>query len=106
LLEGADALGTSIDWLLSNFASNARAAHAAAVPYLELWGVDVGGWQLARAAEIASRQLTKGEGDAEFLRAKIATAQFYAANILPQATALARSIDGAQGALALAAEQF
>jgi len=107
LSEGAEALESSIDWLLANFASNSRAAHAAAVPYLELWGVVTGGWQLARAADIAARELAQKQGDAEFLRAKIATAQFYATNILPQAAALARTIDqGAQGALALTAEQF
>ena len=33
-----------------------RAAHAAAVPYLKLWGLAAGGWQMGRAALAAARR--------------------------------------------------
>ena len=48
-----------------------------------------------------------GDGDTEFLRAKVATARFYAEALLPQAEALAQSITGgSDAALALTADQF
>jgi hypothetical protein len=66
-----------------------------------------GGWQMARAALVASRQLTDRVGDTDFLRAKLATAVYYAECLLPQADGLARTItDGSDAALALTAEQF
>ena len=36
-----------------HLAQHTRAAHAGAVPYLKLWGIVAGGWQLGRAALIA-----------------------------------------------------
>jgi butyryl-CoA dehydrogenase len=93
--------------MLSTYPGDARAAHASAVPYLELWGVAVGGWQMARAAKIAVDQLESGEGNATFLRAKIATARYYAECLLPQADALAQSVvNGSTTVLTLSADQF
>jgi alkylation response protein AidB-like acyl-CoA dehydrogenase len=100
-------LQNAIDWVVAKFDGNVRVAHAAAVPYLELWGLTAGGWQMGRAALIAADEIASGSGDAEFMRAKIATARFYAENLLPRAEALEQSItDGSEAALALAAEQF
>jgi alkylation response protein AidB-like acyl-CoA dehydrogenase len=100
-------LQNAIDWVVATFDSKVRVAHAAAVPYLRLWGLAAGGWQMGRAALIAAEKLASGSGDARFLRAKIATARFYAENLLPQAEALEQSItEGSDSALALAAEQF
>ncbi len=107
LAEGVDALARAIDWMVPAFGEKSRDAHAVAVPYLRLWGVVAGAWQLGRAALIASRHLHEGNGDARFLRAKLLTARFYADNLLPQAGALSRSIvHGGESALALPAEQF
>ena len=50
--------------------ASTRAAHAAAVPYLQMWGLVAGGWQLARGALIASKQLADGEADASFFAAR------------------------------------
>ncbi|MEP6679566.1 MAG: acyl-CoA dehydrogenase, partial [Betaproteobacteria bacterium] len=101
------ALQAAIDWLVPAYGSSVRLAHAAAVPYLKLWGLTAGGWQMGRAALVAADHLAKSEGDAEFLRAKIATARFYAECLLPQAEAFAQSItEGSDSVLALSAEQF
>jgi alkylation response protein AidB-like acyl-CoA dehydrogenase len=100
-------LQSAIDWLVPAYGKNVRVAHAAAVPYLKLWGLLVGGWQLGRGALIASERLSAGEGDGDFFRAKITTARFYAEALLPQAEALAQSIiEGSDAALALTADQF
>ena len=42
---------------------------------------------MARAARIARDLLSAGEENAAFLRAKIATARFYAEHVLPEAEA-------------------
>jgi len=101
------ALQSAIDWIVSTSAANARTAYAGSVPYLKLWGIVAGGWQMGRAAMVAVDKLARGEGDAAFMRAKIATARFYAENLLPLAEAHAQSaIGGSQATLALGADQF
>jgi acyl-CoA dehydrogenase len=101
------ALQSAIDWMVSTRAANARTAYAGSVPYLKLWGIVAGGWQMGRAAMVAVDKLARGEGDAAFMRAKIATARFYAENLLPLAEAHAQSaIGGSQATLALGADQF
>jgi len=77
------------------------------VPYLKLCGTVAGGWLMARAALVAESKLAAGEGDAEFYRAKIATARFYAEHILPQSAALSSEVvNGAGSVLALTEAQF
>jgi acyl-CoA dehydrogenase len=101
------ALQNAIDWMLASYAAKPRTALAGSVPYLNLWGVVCGGWQMARAAKVAVDRLAQGEGDATFMRTKIATARFYAESLLPLAEAYAQAVvSGSPGALALTAEQF
>jgi hypothetical protein len=100
-------LQTAIEWLVPAFGRQPRAAHAGAVPYLKLWGLVAGGWQLGRAALIAHAQLESGADDASFLRAKIATARFYAECLLPQASGYAHAVThGGDSVLALPVEAF
>ena len=97
----------AIDWVLTTFGNNPRVAYAGSVPYLKLWGLCTGGWQMGRAALIAADKLATGNGDDAFMRAKIATAHYYAECLLPQVEALAQGVvDGSTTVLALPAEQF
>jgi hypothetical protein len=101
-----EGLALATQWVVDNFPQNPDAVAAVSVPYLKLWGTVAGGWQMARAALIAESKLGAG-GDAEFYRAKIATARFYAEHILPQSTALASEVvSGAASVLALNEAQF
>jgi len=101
------ALQTAIDWIVQTFGTNPRAAHASSVPYLKLWGLCAGGWQMGRAALVATEKLKSDAGDVAFLRAKIATARFYAECLLPQADAYAQAVvGGSASVLAIPAEQF
>jgi len=102
----ATALGDAVDWVVPAFGEQTRVAHAASVPYLRLWGLVAGGWQLARGAQIAAKRLADKTGDATFCRGKIATARFYAQCLLPQASGLAHAIARSDAVLALADEQF
>ena len=69
----------------------ARAA-AVSVPFLKLCGCVMGGWLLAKSADIAARKLAAGDADREFLAGKLASARFYAEQVLPQAAALAQVV--------------
>jgi len=107
LAAAVTALNEAVEWIVATYGKDTRAAHAASVPYLKLWGLSAGGWQMARAALIAQKRLAEGKGDADFHRAKIATARFYADYFLPQTVALKHAIVTAgESVLALATEQF
>src|ERR1700729_1512459 len=82
-------------------------AFACSVPYLRLWGAVAGGWQMARAARIAADKIAAGDSEAEFYRAKLATAAFYATHVLSQAEWYrAQIVDGAGDVMALSDAQF
>jgi hypothetical protein len=56
---------------------------------------------------VAEDQLAAGEGDAEFLQAKVTTARFYAEHLLSKAPATRDAIvDGAESVTALALDAF
>jgi alkylation response protein AidB-like acyl-CoA dehydrogenase len=98
---------SALAWLLRSYAPNPRDTFAGSVPYLESWGYLCGGWQMGRAALVAASKLAAGEGDPQFLRAKLLTARFYADAMLPRVEGLAaEAMHGAPAALGLAAAQF
>jgi alkylation response protein AidB-like acyl-CoA dehydrogenase len=104
---GSDALEQVVDFVVSNVKADIKGVFAGSVPYLKLAGIVLGGWQMARAALVAHKKLEAGEGDADFYRAKIATARFFADHILSQASGIRHSIvDGSAGVLALPVDQF
>jgi 3-(methylthio)propanoyl-CoA dehydrogenase len=107
LSEGVSALTEATDWLLATFPHNMKATAAGAVPFLKLFGVVAGGWQMTRAALIAKRRLDEGAEDYDFYRAKIGTARFYAEHVLPLAQAYKQEIvNGSTSVLALEEAQF
>jgi alkylation response protein AidB-like acyl-CoA dehydrogenase len=84
-----------------------NAVFAGSVPYLMLAGNVMAGWQMARALLAAERLLAAGDGDAGFLKAKIATARFYAEHLLATAPGQRDAIvEGAESVTALALEAF
>ncbi|HEY9065865.1 MAG TPA: acyl-CoA dehydrogenase [Burkholderiaceae bacterium] len=96
-----------VDFVAGNTKASPNAVFAGSVPYLLLAGNVVAGWQLARALLVAEDQLAKGEGDAAFLQAKVATARFYAEHLLSKAPATRDAIvDGAESVTALPVESF
>ena len=91
---------------MANFSGDPKAVHAGAVPFLNLFGIVAGGWQLGRAAVIARARIAAGDGD-PFWPAKLATTRFFADHFLTQAGGLAESvIGGATGALEMADDSF
>jgi alkylation response protein AidB-like acyl-CoA dehydrogenase len=106
LRDGVLALEQATQWVLETIEQDPDATLAASFSYLMLVGYVCGGWQMARAAVAARACLQSGEHKG-FYRAKIATATFYAEQIMPKANALLSVVkSGASTALALGEECF
>lgn len=81
-------LTAAVLWLGEHGPNDPNDALAGATPFLRLMGTTLGGWFMARSALAARELLQKGDGDAGFLGAKVATARFYAEQLLPQTRGL------------------
>jgi len=92
LAEGISALEEVVEWLIAEGGGDPQLPGAVAASYLRLCGVVCGGWMMARAAHICDEQPTKDGADAPFYSSKLASASFYAAQIMPTAAALASTI--------------
>ncbi len=100
LAAGAAAVGESVDYIVANAGKDVMGTFAGAVPFLRLMGVVAGGWQMARAALAAERMMASG--DKAFLEAKLATARFYADQVLVQAPGLRDTVvKGASAVMAV-----
>lgn len=101
-----DALEKVVSWIVGNYVADPKAVHLGSVPFLHLFGIVAGGWQMGRAAVVARKQQLTGDAD-PFLLAKLATARFFAEHFLTQAEGLAESVMcGAVGALEMADDSF
>ncbi len=106
LARAVDALDNATQFLLDNDGKDTVTALCAASHYLQLFGIVAGGAMLARGA-LRAVDGREAEGDAAFLEAKVATARFYAEQILPRASSLATTIATGRGAvMALPADAF
>jgi hypothetical protein len=101
-----EALVDVVEFVAGQTKASPNAVFAGSVPYLMLAGNVVAGWQLARSLLIAE-DLAKAGTNVAFMKAKIATARFYAEHILNKAPGLRDSIvEGADSVTALALESF
>jgi alkylation response protein AidB-like acyl-CoA dehydrogenase len=83
LVEAAQSLGKSLQ-------SAPDRAQAVAVPFLKLCGFVMGGWLMAKSADLAAARVSGAEAD--FYSAKLRSARFYAEQVLPAALGLARVV--------------
>ncbi|MFM9969923.1 MAG: acyl-CoA dehydrogenase [Burkholderiales bacterium] len=104
---GIEAAADCVAWMVATYASDIKAAHASAVPFLQLMGVVCGGWQMALAALVAKTNLDANSSDKDFYQAKIISARFYSDHVLSQAAGLRDTVVlGANSVMALTEEQF
>ena len=95
-----------VEFVAGNNKTSPNAVFAGSVPYLMLAGNVVAGWQMARSLLVAQEQLAQGV-DADFMKAKITTARFYADHLLTKAPGMRDSIiEGADCVTALALDAF
>ncbi|MBV8074436.1 MAG: acyl-CoA dehydrogenase [Candidatus Eremiobacteraeota bacterium] len=107
LLRGIDALTQTSQAIGMSAMGDLRKGVACSVPYLKLWGIVAGGWQMARAAKIAADKVAAGDSDTEFYKAKLATARFFADHVLSQSRWLQHEIlQGPASVMALSDEGF
>jgi hypothetical protein len=106
LTSSIDLLAQASQFIGMNAMSDLNRAFSCSVPYLKLWGVVAGGWQMARAAGISAAKIAAGEGD-PFYAAKLATARFYADHVLSQALWLHHEVvHGSTSVMTLTEEQY
>ncbi len=88
LLDAADALHASTDWLVDAAQRNQEDALAGAAPYLKQFGNVAGGYYLARGALAAALAVNEPGADKPYLGGRLAIARFYADNFLTEAAGL------------------
>jgi 3-(methylthio)propanoyl-CoA dehydrogenase len=104
---GVDALANAVEYIVANYSVSPKRVMAGAVPFLKLFGIVAGGWQLARGAMVSANRLAEGKGDLGFYSGKIATARFFAEHVLATAPGLAHTVvRGGESAVELSEEQF
>ena len=79
------------EWLIGIYGVEPAIVHAGSVPYLNLTGIVVGGWLLAKSAQIAQKKLDAGATDG-YYKGKVATARFFAEHLLVKAGGLSTEI--------------
>ena len=94
LAKAVDTLEDATEWLLEHASDNSDAAGGTAAYFLRAFGITAGGATLARAARVALDRLgSDPAADAGLLKAKIASARFFADNILTQVPGLVISME-------------
>ncbi|NOT41778.1 MAG: acyl-CoA dehydrogenase, partial [Alphaproteobacteria bacterium] len=94
-------------WLQDKMRSSPNEALPGATPYLRMMGHIAGAHYLGLGALAAEARLKKHDPDRQFLHARIATAQFFAEQLLPQTEGLlGPTTRGGAGPLALSGEEI
>jgi alkylation response protein AidB-like acyl-CoA dehydrogenase len=111
LAESLTELADTTNWIIRHGIKDVRDALAGATPYLRMFSLVVGGWQMARSALAAKKALDEGrardEREEAFLRAKIVTATFFCEQILPQTRGLVGAVRaGHEAVMDVPADQF
>jgi len=107
LAAGIASARRATEWIVATFPSSPGAVGAGSVQYLKLMGTVIAGWMMGRAALVAAKQLAAGEGDADFLKAKIITTRFYGDHILTMSTSQADAVvQGADSVLQMEEAYF
>ena len=107
LASGIESLEAAVTHLIESAPGDQNAPGAASVNLLMLAGTVIGGWQMARAALAAKKRLADGDTDTAFLEAKIMTALFYGAHILPRSSAYGQAaVSGSDVIMAMPEESF
>lgn len=102
-----EALANAKDMLLEKAKADINFSGSVSFNYLMLMGSVCGAWQMLMAAQMAEAKLTSGEGDSAFYRAKLATARFYLAQILPRYLSHAAMVKaGSQAIMAMDEDLF
>ncbi len=107
LREALEAGQEARTWLLENAEKDPAAAGAVSVHFMMLFGYLCGGWLMGKSALRAQALLDAGNGDPEFLKGKLVTAQFFSEHLLPRTQSSLITIrKGSASIMALSEDQF
>jgi Acetyl-CoA dehydrogenase C-terminal like/Acyl-CoA dehydrogenase, C-terminal domain len=96
-----------IMWLLQNGMTNADNAGAGATAFMRMMGHVALGHMWLKMASASLAALDAGTSDPDFFNAKLTTARFFAARVLPETMGLKAALEaGAETVMALPAEMF
>ncbi len=94
-------------WFMQNGMANPNHIGAGAHSYMHIMGIVALGLMWLRMASAASAKLAAGDGNADFLNAKLITARYFGERIIPETGALRRKLEtGSDAVMALTPEQF
>lgn len=94
-------------WLMQNGMTDREQAGSAATPYLRLMALTALAYFWSRMARVAREQLDNGSSETDFYQAKLHSAEFFMAKILPQTSSLLTEIEaGKDSLMAMTLEQF
>ena len=94
-------------WLMQNGMTNPNNAGAASYHYMQIMGIVTVGLMWLRMAKAAAAKIDADDGDRAWMEAKLVTARHYAEQIMPDAGALRRKMEGgAEAMMALPPEMF
>jgi len=107
LAKGLDEIVQCSSYILGAERKDPELASAVGFNYLMLVGNVIGGWQLARGALAALRELGAGASDRTFLEVQVVMSEFYAEQVMPRNLAYGATVrTGSRSTMALAAESF
>jgi hypothetical protein len=89
--EALTTLAQTTSWLMRHGMEDPRDALAGATPYLRMFSLVIAGWLMAKQGLAAHRMIEDGE-DVDLAQAKLATAQFFGTQLLPQVQGLSAAV--------------
>jgi alkylation response protein AidB-like acyl-CoA dehydrogenase len=101
---GSEALELAVAHMVRTGERDPRSAAAAAVPFLNLFGIVAGGALLAKGAAAAAERLARADGDKAFLAGRLVVARYYADHVLSRAPGFVHMILHGADAVARFAE--
>ena len=99
LLTAIECLEDAAEYLFALGHEKIRDVAGAATPFQRLFSVVLGGYLLAKQAGFAAQKIADGEGNPEFMKAKVATANFYLEQLLPEVYGLSGPIKASSDSL-------
>ena len=106
-LKTALAHGENALKLLLDTSEDSAHAGSVSVNFMMMFGYICGGWIMGQSSIKAQAMIDKNEGDVDFLKGKLITAQFYFEHLLPRVDSHFGTIKaGSKSIMALAEEQF
>jgi len=107
LKAGRGDLEKATGWLMNNAMKKPDNAGAAAMDYMQMFGLVALCFMWAKMVRAAGEKLAAGEGDGALYRAKQVTARYFAERMMPETAAhLARISAGADAMMALEPDAF